>query len=358
MNMMHTLRRWCLLLAAMATVAFAAPGFAKNFRAELVDAAGQPTVAVPNGTDITIRLKVYNTSTEPATVNSIVLCNVPGVTLTGTVPMTGSGALETYVPSGNDPNVCGPAGGKTLTNFTGIRRNTTKTFQLYATVSATCSSATAWPIFASTGNTFSSVDKFTQDKPLQAAFGCDIVLGCAGTYTEPPGAGPNDPSVTIQRFPDKNDGTTCVPTGFNVTFISQRQVQVVWDEGNFPNVVLKTTVTWPKELTEQTTSFPKRTQVAWAETSPGNPNFIAAPACISAAAPTAWTTSNPSPFPLLDASHPTYPNVIAKACLISEEFVVQAPATLNCPSPTSLSVGCVMVDSVFWLRGDPWLSRQ
>jgi hypothetical protein len=367
MNMMHTLRRWCLLFAAVATAAFAAPGFAKNFRAELVDAAGQPAAAVPNGTGITIRLKIYNTSTEPATINSIVLCNVPGVILTGVVPGTGSGTLLTYVPSGNDPNVCGPAGGKTLTGFSGIKRQTNKTFQLVATVSATCSSST-WPIFASTGNTFSSVDKFTEDLPLQTAFGCDVVLGSCSppsSYTEVSGGN----TTTIQRF--EKPGFPCDPIAFNVLFTNaDNTVEIQWVG---QAVFLKSTVLWPPALVDPITTQPKLTWVAWeTETDPGPnqglPIYIPVPACVMSDLLTATT----DPFPIL-SSTATLPNgdpnpyagLRARICAIEEVFSVKPQAEASdCPTqppgltPSGVVLSCVQADSVFYINGDVWLSKQ
>jgi len=293
MNMIHTVRKWFLLFVAVTAASFAAPGFAKTFYAVMLDANNSPTTLLPSGDGVTIKLKVYNTSTEPATINSLVLCNIPGVTLTGVVANTGSGVLGDYAV-GSEGDICLGTGGKTLTGFDGFKRLTNKTFQIVANVSAVCSGSLAtWPIFASTGNVFSGTTKFTNQQPTQ--YGCDVVLASCSppsSYTEVSGGN----TTTIERLP--KPGAACTPTAFNVFFTdTDNTVEIQWTG----NVLLKTTTKWPLSLVNPQTTQPKTTWVAWAKDATTLlPIYIPVPACTSDQPPLTFPVTDP--FPVISST--------------------------------------------------------
>lgn len=214
--------------------------------------------------------------------------------------------------------------------------------------------ATVW-----TGSNFSG-ELFNDLSGVQSvSAGCDTVIAScappANVYNEPPS--PSGNVTSIERLPNK-DGSACQPIAFNVTFLDgDRTVFVQWDEVTFPNVVLRATVSWPVELTETATSFPKRTQVAWEELSPGVPKYTLAPACASDVPPTTTNTTMPI------VNYAPYTGQKVRACLVEEAFKAQSASSVPapspaCPAPTSAAVGCILVDSVFYITGDPWLSRQ
>jgi hypothetical protein len=199
---MKSMRSLIGIVLAFALVAFAGPSDAKSYYAELVklvDGVEVPVQLVPNGTGVEIRIKVVNTSPEPATINSLAICNVPGVT---NLVLVGPGRLVPY--TGSDPN-CGTLGGQAVVDFRGIRRGgASTTFVFRADVNSTCSlTSSTWTIAASTGNAFSSLDKFTPDRLMTAYFGCDGELACGVA-----------PVLNVNTFDGSNGAADDTVSGF------------------------------------------------------------------------------------------------------------------------------------------------
>lgn len=348
---MNGLRKLLLSCTATMLAAFALASSAatstKLFYAEFAS-------LVPTGNGVTVKVTVYNGSPPPglSTMNSLQITAPAGVTIRGISPGTIS-------PIDGAQTV-------TVANFPGIKRSESKEFTL--TVDNPISSCTTgtWAIAANTGNAFPGGDSFdpiVEKMKLTSGVGCDVFLACAqplNVYNEP--ASPSGNLTSIERLPNK-DGSACQDVGFNVSFSNgDKTVQIQWDEQAFPNVVLKATVTWPLELTETATSFPKRTAVAWELIQPpnpgaGTPNYTLAPTCTSDQPP------GPSPVPhtpMPTVNYAPYTGQRVRVCLLEETFKVQTPypTTALCPATSDPAVGCVLVDSVFFITGDPWLTRQ
>ena len=307
-----------------------------------VTAVGRNDTPNGNSTINSAILKLQTTAT------GIVLCNAT---------VLGGG---TAVVSGQTVRVSGIPGVRPGNQFT-IK------VAVYVPPGTLCTN-TIWDLDAFTGNSFNG-DPFlalpgetppADTKPVLV--GCDTLLACGASYTEPPGAPEGSNRIVIKRENDKNNPPVCPDVAFNVSFtLGNQTVQIQWDEGTFPNVVLRTTMTWPMEQLPQTLlssppvpdNWVKRTKVAWLTDGGGQPVFIDAQACITNDVPTIiGLPSTLSTLPRLPAGVPA-PYVAgsqARACIIAEVFDTQ---------PSSVcATGCAIVDSEMYIVGDPYVTRQ
>ena len=258
-----------------------------------------------------------------------------------------------------------------VSNMTGVRPSNTFTISVYVYVppTTTCSTAT-WDADAWVGNSFNGdpfnplpgVNPPTDRKSI--ALGCDTVLACGESYNGEPITDSN--STTITRKDDKDPASPCPDVAVNVVITQAgRTVMIQWDEQTYPNLVLETDTMWPIEAvddpltTSVTETFPKRTKVAWCPaTNPGcTPVFIEAQLCTKSDSPT--TADNLATMPALPSGlPPPYDTQVpqrARACIISEAYEVK---TFNDCSTAGVSSPCVIVNTIMYVVGDPWLSRQ
>ena len=368
---MNSLRKMFYLLTALGFAAFALPSIAagptKQYSLNM-----SPSTAPASGPFVVTAKFQNQTPSGNSTFNSLELILPAGSglvidqTITPTIQYatTANGSLQTATGT---PTIITNGTGSTeqkirISNINPpIKPNWVFVVTFTAIPTATCANINAtWSAKVWTGSNFAG-DTFLLLAGLSSLTtgGCDVVLSCTpGVFYNEPSVGGN--TTSIERL-DNKDESPCVPVAFNVTLLDQsRTVRIQWDEATYPTVVLRATVTWPFELTEESTSFPKRTTVAWEVLPPSDPNagqpkYIPAPACISDQPPDLAST----PMPVVTTG--PYAGQRVRACLIDEIFVVQPPGTSGCPTPapaSAQSVGCVRVLSNFFITGDPWLSRQ
>jgi hypothetical protein len=238
-----------------------------------------------------------------------------------------------------------------ISNLSPVGRSQSVTFTFSLAVTSGCANyQILWNADAWSGSSFSG-DRFDPlTLNLATTAGCDTNLDCDTNYVEVGLV--NFTKTTLDRLFDKN-GPTCTPIPISVLFADDdRTVQVAWDEAANSNVVILSTTEWPVEPLPST-SWPKRTRVAWLTDGSG-PVFIDAPACVSNSAPTLVGTVLTT-MPYLGSTLPAgYAGEQSRICIVEETVQVQEQST-DCPMALN---GCVKVTSKMYIVGDPWLSRN
>ena len=233
---------------------------------------------------------------------------------------------------------------------------------------AACTSVNAtWTPTVWTGSNFGG-DVFNNLTGSLFTTGCNAVLACTEEQTVPPSG---VSQTTITRVTDKDNACTTTQIGLNLNFdLVNRNIEILWDEVTYPNVVLKSETDWPIEAIPTNANWPKRTRGAWKAyaTGPlaGQPAYIDLPACTSDSQPMfsplpVTPSSVLSTMPVLTnigpstlANSPYSDNERARICIYEETFTVQPPASC----PVGATAGCVAVHSLMWISGDLWLSRN
>lgn len=327
---MKSLRNLIGIVLALAVSAFAGPGLTKSFYATLVDANGNPADVVPNGNPVTLRLKVYNTSTEPATINSMVLCVAPGVTLLSASPYT-------LAPYSYDPIKGGiNCAGWTVTNFPGIRRQRDLTFTFTAKIDAACTfTGGTWVIGANTGNAYPGGSEFDNVSPTSAYFGCSGPLACPSITSQGYVDQVTENGITIQRGENKNL-SQCIATPYEVkdyrtvayvdgsACTSADKCQAVtfaWNTTSQPTAAYKYVIPWEAEQVGSNGLSARSILVKWGS--------------LATAVPARYCTDYklPSRIATIDTAVTTTPTAN-----IQEFILVNVTATIPVP-PFAISVG-------------------
>jgi hypothetical protein len=306
---------------------------------------------------VTLTIKNKSPSGGNANINTvrIFLENAPaGVVLCNPISLAPTGGTAvitdqngTPLATGNTISISGMSGVKPSKSFT-------VTVRVYVAPNTLCTSAT-WNVDAWVGNSFNG-DPFNPDPDVgpnadkkTVGIGCDAVLiGCGGGLQETSGGN----TTSLTRFPDK-DGSACEEVAINLLFSDQnRTVEAQWNQTAHPNLVLKSDTLWPiEDLTGSL--WPARTRIAYTVDEFGAPKFFPAPACGDTAPP---TTSNFT-MPDLPTNDPLIPDELegtrSRMCIVFEKFDVQPLS--SCPASP---FGCVRVQTIMWITGDAWLSRQ
>ena len=349
---MHNARGWMKWIGAAA--------FALLTTAALAAPQKQFTMTASNASLFRIAVKITNTSPGGnSSFNSLDLDLGAAVAAQGPVTVVHSG---TSAPSFTAST--STLGHVRLSGLTPVGRNEyiIVTFGVAPTCPGSVNlslNATVW-----TGSSFSGDTFVPLSSNVPASVACDATLACSGSNVhDEPVTDQNE--TTITRRNDKDPLSPCPPVDVNVV-ISQsgRTVQIQWDEVAYPNLVLETDTMWPIEAVDDSTTtavetFPKRTRVAWCPTGDPacTPVFIEAQLCTKNDSPT--TSDGLATMPMLPPGlPPPYSTQVpqrARACIISEAYEVKSAAAC---ATAGLSLPCVVVNTIMYVVGDPWLSRQ